>query len=78
MEENRTENVEQNVPKVVKKTPKKPKKMFTTCRLNVREKPTKESCVLRVLEKNEEVEVLSDKDEWVRIFDGYCMKEFLK
>lgn len=47
-------------------------------KLNVRETPSKESKIVRVLESGETVEILEYENEWVRIQDGYCMKEFLK
>lgn len=47
-------------------------------KLNVREKPTKESRILRVLEAGEVIEILEYENEWVKIQDGYCMKEFIK
>ena len=47
-------------------------------KLNVRETPSKESKIIKVLESGEEVGILEVENEWVRIQDGYCMKEFLE
>lgn len=47
-------------------------------KLNVRETPSKESKIIKVLEPGEVVDILEIENEWVRIQDGYCMKEFLK
>lgn len=47
-------------------------------KLNVREAPSKESKIIKVLEPGEVVNMLEIENEWVRIQDGYCMKEFLK
>ena len=47
-------------------------------KLNVREAPSKESKIVKVLEPGEAVDVLEVENEWVKIQDGYCMKEFLK
>ena len=47
-------------------------------KLNVREAPSKESKIIKVLESGEEVGILEVENEWVRIQDGYCMKEFLE
>lgn len=47
-------------------------------KLNVRETPSKKSKIIKVLEPGEVVDILEIENEWVRIQDGYCMKEFLK
>lgn len=47
-------------------------------KLNVREAPSKESKIIKVLEPGEVVDILEIENEWVKIQDGYCMKEFLK
>ena len=47
-------------------------------KLNVREAPSKESKIVKVLEPWEAVDILEVENEWVKIQDGYCMKEFLK
>ena len=47
-------------------------------KLNVRETPSKKSKIVKVLEPGEVVDILEVENEWVRIQDGYCMKEFLE
>ena len=47
-------------------------------KLNVREAPSKESKIVKVLEPGEAVDILEVENEWVKIQDGYCMKEFLE
>ena len=47
-------------------------------KLNVRETPSKKSKIIKVLEPGEVVDILEVENEWVRIQDGYCMKEFLE
>lgn len=47
-------------------------------KLNVREAPSKDAKIIRILESGEIVEILEYENEWVKIQDGYCMKEFLK
>lgn len=47
-------------------------------KLNVRQEPQKNSEVVRILEAGEKVEILAYDNDWARISDGYCMKEFLK
>lgn len=47
-------------------------------RLNVRKTPTLNAEIIRVLNEGSIVEILEDGEEWVKISDGYCMKQFLK
>lgn len=47
-------------------------------RLNVRKAPTLNAEIIRVLNEGSIVEILEDGEEWVKISDGYCMKQFLK
>ena len=47
-------------------------------KLNVRETHSKKSKIVKVLEPGEVVDILEVENEWVRIQDGYCMKEFLE
>ena len=47
-------------------------------KLNIREAPSKKSKIIKVLESGEVVDILEVENEWVRIQDGYCMKEFLE
>ena len=34
--------------------------------------------IVKILEPGEVVDILEVENEWVRIQDGYCMKEFLE
>ena len=54
------------------------KTAIVQAKLNVREAPSKESKISKVLESGEELGILEGENEWVRIQDGYCMKEFLE
>lgn len=47
-------------------------------RLNVRKNPTFNAEIVRVLNEGDVIEILEDGAEWVKISDGYCMKQFLK
>lgn len=47
-------------------------------KLNVRREPQKGSEVVRILEAGEKVEILAYNGDWVKISDGYCMKDYLK
>ena len=47
-------------------------------KLNIREAPSKKSKIVKVLEPGEAVDILEVENEWVKIQDGYCMKEFLE
>lgn len=47
-------------------------------RLNVRKNPTFNAEIVRVLNGGDVIEILEDGAEWVKISDGYCMKQFLK
>lgn len=47
-------------------------------KLNVRQEPQKNSKVVRILEAGDKVEILAYDGDWVKISDGYCMKEYLK
>ena len=47
-------------------------------KLNVREAPSRKSKIVKVLEPLEAVDILEVENEWVKIQDGYCMKEFLE
>lgn len=47
-------------------------------KLNVRQEPRKSSQVVRILEAGEKVEILAYNGDWVKISDGYCMKDYLK
>ena len=47
-------------------------------KLNVREKPEKSSKIIKILNPGEEVVILEEIDNWVKIDSGYCMKDYLK
>lgn len=49
----------------------------TTARLNERMAPSRDSKVLRIVDKNDELEYTSIKNGWVRLKGaGYVMEEF--
>lgn len=52
--------------------------MTATRPLKVREQPSLDGKEIRILAKNEEVEILEVLDGWAKIPDGYCMIEYLK
>ena len=58
--------------------------VFNCEKLNVREMPSKESNVLKVINKECKVKIdLSESsDEWVKVItsdvEGFCMREFIK
>ena len=59
-------------------------RVFNCEKLNVREMPSKESNVLKVINKGCKVKIdLSESsDEWVKVItsdvEGFCMREFIK
>ena len=55
-----------------------PKIYTTTTRLNLREEPSLEASVVKILEEGEKIKVYAEEDEWVATEKGYCMKKFLK
>lgn len=51
----------------------------TTARLNVRKSASRDSEVLRIVDKNDELEYTSIKNGWVRLKGaGYVMEEFVE
>lgn len=51
----------------------------TTLRLNVRKSASKESEVLRIVDRNDILEYTSVKNGWVRLKgDGYVMEDFIE
>ena len=63
-----------------KKEPKKePVIKTTTTLLNVREKPSKNSNIMNVLEKGTKVAVVENIGEWSKLLDNtFVMSEYLK
>lgn len=63
-----------------KKEPKKePVIKTTTTLLNVREKPSKNSNIMNVLEKGTKVTVVETTGEWSKLLDNtFVMSEYLK
>lgn len=63
-----------------KKEPKKePVIKTTTTLLNVREKPSKNSNIMNVLEKDTKVAVVENIGEWSKLLDNtFVMSEYLK
>ena len=63
-----------------KKEPKKePVIKTTTTLLNVREKPSKNSNIMNVLEKGTKVTVVENIGEWSKLLDNtFVMSEYLK
>lgn len=50
---------------------------FTISKLRVRKEPNGE--VLKILDENEKVNIIEEKDGWARLVDNtYVMSEFLK
>lgn len=45
-------------------------------RLNLREEPSMEAKIIRVMEKGEKIKAVID-DEWAVLEDGYCVAKFL-
>ena len=73
MAEIKIENIEE-----LEYTNKNTKTAIVKVKINVREAPSKESKIVKVLEPWEAVDILEVENEWVKIQDGYCMKEFLE
>lgn len=48
-----------------------------TRKLNLREEPSKESEIVKIMNKGEKVQVVWEGDEWAATTEGFCMKEFL-
>ncbi len=82
-DENAIEPVEETANPVTVETPVYGR-VFNCEKLNVREMPSKESNVLKVVNKGCKVKIdLSESsDEWVKVIasdvEGFCMREFVK
>lgn len=55
---------------------KEVKEYTVNTRLNLREDPSMEAEIIRVMEKGEKVKAVVD-GEWAVLEDGYCMAKFL-
>ena len=81
--ENTVDSVEETANPVTVETPVYAR-VFNCEKLNVREMPSKESNVLKVINKGCKVKIdLSESsDEWVKVItsdvEGFCMREFIK
>lgn len=82
-DENTIEPVEETANPVTVETPVYGR-VFNCEKLNIREMPSKESNVLKVINKGCKVKIdLSESsDEWVKVIisdvEGFCMREFIK
>ena len=77
------EKVEKKELKIKAESKKEPKKepviKTTTTLLNVREKPSKNSNIMNVLEKGTKVAVVENIGEWSKLLDNtFVMSEYLK
>lgn len=58
------------------------KQMYTTSKVNVRQQPTKDSVIIKVLPSHETVNVIETDDEWTTIYledqKGYIASQYLK
>lgn len=77
------EKVEKKELKIKTEPKKEPKKepviKTTTTLLNVREKPSKNSNIMNVLEKGTKVAVVENIGEWSKLLDNtFVMSEYLK
>ena len=54
-----------------------PKKLKVLKKLILREKPSLNAKVVRIMPVGEEVQVLFDDGEWATLADGFCMIKFL-
>lgn len=55
---------------------KETKEYVVNTRLNLREEPSMNAEIIRVMEKGEKVKAVID-DEWAVLEDGYCVAKFL-
>lgn len=55
---------------------KETKEYIVNTRLNLREEPSMEAGVVRIMEKGEKVKAVID-GEWAVLEDGYCVAKFL-
>ena len=82
-QDDRIEKVEKKELKIKAEPKKEPKKepviKTTTTLLNVREKPSKNSNIMNVLEKGTKVAVVENIGEWSKLLDNtFVMSEYLK
>ena len=54
-----------------------PKNLKVLKKLNLREKPSLDAKVIRIMPVGEKVEVLFDDGEWATLREGFCMIKFL-
>lgn len=83
IQDERIEKVEKKELKIKTEPKKEPKKepviKTTTTLLNVREKPSKNSNIMNVLEKGTKVTVVENIGEWSKLLDNtFVMSEYLK
>lgn len=83
IQDERIEKVEKKELKIKTEPKKEPKKepviKTTTTLLNVREKPSKNSNIMNVLEKGTKVAVVENIGEWSKLLDNtFVMSEYLK
>ena len=83
IQDERIEKVEKKELKTKIEPKKEPKKepviKTTTTLLNVREKPSKNSNIMNVLEKGTKVAVVENIGEWSKLLDNtFVMSEYLK
>lgn len=83
IQDERIEKVEKKELKIKTEPKKEPKKepviKTTTTLLNVREKPSKNSNIMNVLEKGTKVAVVENTGEWSKLLDNtFVMSEYLK
>lgn len=83
IQDEKIEKVEKKELKIKAELKKEPKKepviKTTTTLLNVREKPSKNSNIMNVLEKGTKVAVVENIGEWSKLLDNtFVMSEYLK
>ena len=83
IQDEKIEKVEKKELKIKAELKKEPKKepviKTTTTLLNVREKPSKNSNIMNVLEKGTKVTVVENIGEWSKLLDNtFVMSEYLK
>ena len=79
IQDERIEKVEKKELKIKAEPKKEPVIKTTTTLLNVREKPSKNSNIMNVLEKGTKVTVIENIGEWSKLLDNtFVMSEYLK
>lgn len=56
---------------------RKPKEYQVKQRLNLREEPSTDAEIIRVMEAGEKIVVVYEEGEWAATKEGFCMKKFL-